>query len=449
MKKEKGIHFYINIDNLNSIIMEEEEKTKKVSHVIHVLDAFFSSIEKYGKKLSKDLVVEKITGSRLHLYVIGEITYAYEIVKAISIYAYRLVEFVNKDIAKYKSIKDLNVSIGVAYGKFYEFEFCTKDYNELTTIGYAANYAAKLQALAKHNELSVSEDIYNSLLDIEKIDYKLNEDVSIRKYKQKCFYSIGLANIKSSVEIFEEDMRLVKEYVNGTNLCDIEFSGIRAPLNFQALSKTQCKEFEGIPVYVDVRDFTSQFDEDDSNLVEMANKTQEILETMYRISTSHGGIHIQFQGDRELSLYHNIPELKENELYQNEKKCFKNAVLASMRMIDSVKKYNVNVGVGEEFGRLFATKIGARGEKDNILLGETVIIADRMEDKNAGKNQIAITTKVYNGLKEEDSYLAEQFSKCGSYYIATIGYAQYMRNVSYKQQAKSNSRNDYNGAWRV
>lgn len=179
----------------------------------------------------------------------------------------------------------------------------------------------------------------------------------------------------------------------------------------------------------------------------MAQKTQQILEAMYRISTGHGGIHVQFQGDRELSLYHNVPGQNVNGIYQAEQKCFKSAVLASMRMIDAVKPYTVHIGVGEDFGRLFATKIGARGEKDNVLLGETVIQADTMEDKNAGEDQVAITAEVYEGLKGEDANMANQFKKIGGCYIATIGYQQYLNSVSYQQQRTNTTRNNYNGAW--
>ena len=231
------------------------------------------------------------------------------------------------------------------------------------------------------------------------------------------------------------------------NLKDIDFAAVRAPLNFGNLSKTQCKKLDGIPVFADVRGFTCQFEEDDSNLEEMAQKTQQILSAMYQVSTEHGGIHVQFQGDRELSLYHNIPGQNVSGVYQSEQKCFKAAILASMRMIDNVKPYKVHIGVGEDFGRLFATKIGARGEKDNILLGETVILADTMEDKHAGEDQVAITTEVYNGLKSEDANLANQFKKVGNCFIATIGYKEYVSNVSFQQQRTNTDRNNYNGAW--
>ena len=448
MKKQSGIHFYINIANFNKIILEEETKTKNVTHAIHALDTFFTSVESFGKKVSKNLVVEKITGSRLHMYVIDELEPAFQVVKAVSAYSYHLAKYIKKDIPKYKSLLDFYINVGVAYGRFYEFEFTTKEgFSELTTIGYAANYAAKLQALSGLNKISISEDIFEGLPDDEQRKYEKVDETSIEKYGQEKYYTVHLVYVESPVKIEDADLLVAKEYANSDNLKDIDFASVRAPLNFRNLSKTQCKKLDGIPVFADVRGFTSQFKEDDSNLEVMTRKTQEILEAMYRVTIGHGGIHVQFQGDRELSLYHNVPGQTINGAYQEEQKCFRSAVLASMRMIDAVKPYSVHIGVGEDFGTLYATKIGARGEKDNILLGETVIQADKLEDNYAGEDQIAITTDVYSGLKIEDKNLASKFKQVGSYFIATIGYKDYLQSASYNQQSTNTSRNKYNGAW--
>lgn len=448
MLKQIGMHFYINIANFNSIILDEESRSGKVTHAIHALDTFFRSIETFGKKQSKNLVVEKITGARLHLYVVDDLSPAFQVVKAVSAYAYKLAKYLNSDIPKYKTLKNFNINIGVAFGKFYDFEFVTQEgFSELTTIGYAANYAAKLQALSDLNKISISEDIYDALNVEDKKNFEEINDTSIIKYGQDKYFTEHLSFIVSPVAITSADMTAAKDYANSDNLGDIDYSDVRGPLNYRNLSKTQCKKLEGIPVFADVRDFTSQFEEDDSNLEEMSLKTQQVLNALYQVTTEHGGIHIQFQGDRELSLYHNVPGQIVNGVYQPEQQCFKTAVLSSMRMIDAVKPYTVHIGVGEDFGRLFATKIGARGEKDNILLGETVIQADAMEDKKAGEDQVAITSEVYNGLKSEDENLADQFKKVGNYYIATISYQQYLRNTSFEQQRINTTRNNYNGAW--
>ena len=448
MKRISGIHFYINIVNYNQIILDEESRTGNVTHAIHALDTFFTSIETFGKASAKSFVVEKITGSRLHLYVVDELLPAFRVVKDVSIYAYRLSKFINTEIPKYKTLLNFIINIGVAHGSFYDFEFTTEDgFSETTTIGYAANFAAKLQALSGSNKISISEDIYDSLTMDEKKNYEQVYESSIKKYDQDKYFTASLALLIPYATIPDSYMLAAKDYANKVNLGDIDYSGVRAPLNFRNLSKTQCKKLEGIPVFADIRGFTCQFNEDDSNLEEMAKKTQQILESMYRVSTCNGGIHVQFQGDRELSLYHNVPAQTENGYSTAEKKCFKPAVLAAIRLIDAVKPYAVHIGVGEDFGSLFATKIGARGEKDNILLGETVIQADAMEDKHAGEDQVAITAGVYEGLKREDASLAAYFKKVDTCYVATIGYQEFMRNASYRQQSINTSRNNYNGAW--
>ena len=60
MEKLEGIHFYINIKNLNQVILDEEEKNGEVNHSIHALDTYFSNIETFGKKhFPNTFVVEK------------------------------------------------------------------------------------------------------------------------------------------------------------------------------------------------------------------------------------------------------------------------------------------------------------------------------------------------------------------------------------------------------
>lgn len=450
MQKLEGVHFYVNIRNFDNIIIDEETKTGNVTHAIHALDTYFSSVESYGKRMyPTTLTVEKITGARLHLYIVDNVLSAYKTVKAVSAFAYRLAGFINKGIPKYKTLLDFSIQVGVAWGKFYDFEFTTREgFSETTTIGYAANYAAKLQALTKLSKISISSDVFNSIPDTEKDEYEKVEDSSINKYGQDCYYTMHLSKLKSPEAITDEDLEAVKKYANNVNLSDIDYADVRQLLSFENLSKTQCKKINGIPVFADVRGFTSQFNEDDSNLEEMTVKTQMVLNAMYSTTVNHGGAHVQFQGDRELSLYHNVPEGMTNGIKRAEVKCYKSAVLAAMRMIDVVKPYKVHIGVGEDFGRLFATKIGARGEKDNILLGTTVITADQMEDKQAGEDQLAITRSLYDGLKAEDINLAKQFKvTTDGFYITTIGFAQYKQNLAFIKQQKDTAGSRYNGAW--
>lgn len=448
MKRFNGVHFYINVANINQIVSGEEKQTGKVNHSIHALDTFFTSIEMYGKKKYPGTFnVEKITGGRLHLYVVEDVRSAFEMVRNISSYAFHVSRIINKEIPKYRTIDDFVIQVGAAYGRFYMFEFSTKEgFSEDTSIGYAANFAAKLQALAEPSSIAISKDIYDGIsIDDQKKFHRVS-DYSIVKYGQDHFYVSHLAFLPfdiNATEVIQE----IRDYSNRVNLSDIEYGSLRKPLNFRDLSVTQCKVLYGIPVFADVRDFTSQFDEDDSNLPEMAEKTKCILTSMYTTTMMNGGIHIQFQGDRELSLYHDVPGRQENGVNIPATACYKAAVLAAMRLIDVVKPFAVHVGIGADYGRLFATKIGARNEKDYLLLGETVIQADMMEDKYAGKDQIAITKDVYNGLLREDLSLAKYFKDNGGPYIATIGYAEYVEGRESARLTSNTNKNKYNGAW--
>jgi len=437
MKKYEGLHFYINIPNLNDVVADEEARTGKVNHSVHALDTYFSMIEAFGKSHFDTFVVEKITGSRLHMYVVDDLNNAFEVVSEVSRFAHKLTAYLNNEIPKYKNLKNFSIQIGACYGEFYDFKFSHDGMEEETTIGYAANYAAKLQGLTVPTYISVSSDIYESLDSEYQKSFTIRRSSKIEKYEQQYFATALVSKLKSKID-FTHDLEKTTQYANGVNLGDINFSEVRTSVNFNNLSKTNAKKVTGIPFFADIRDFTTQFKEDDSNLEEMADTTQDVLSTMYSTVRKYRGIHVQFQGDREMALFHNYPDYD----------CVLDAVQAGLRLIDAVKPLSVSVGIGQSLGTLFAAKIGARGEKDNILLGSTVTEADRYEDEKAGKNQLVISTQIYEKLRELRPTWAKQFSKVddGCYRI-TIGYTGLVEAVSHSHLNANNQKNNYNKAW--
>ena len=72
-----------------------------------------------------------------------------------------------------------------------------------------------------------------------------------------------------------------------------------------------------------------------------------------------------------------------------------------------------------------------------------------MEDKYAGKDQIAITKEVYTGLLKEDRNLAKIFKDNGGSYIATIGFTEYVKARESARLTSNTNKNKYNGAWGV
>lgn len=439
MRRKEGCHFYINIANLNEVVTKEEERTGNVTHAVHALDTFFSSIEAYGKKYYSDIfVVEKVTGSRLHMYITEDMTKAYSAIIDIAVYAYALSYYLNRNVGKYKSLLDFEIQVGCCYGNFYDFIFKTEEKEEETTIGYAANYAAKLQGITSTGFISISENIYEEIGEEQKSFFSIKRDGRISKYGQLCYYTANLSkfNIEKRVE---SGLEYAKEVAHRVNLNEMNFTSLYSKINLDYLTKRESKKIKGIPLFADVRGFTSQFKDDDSNLAEMAKKTQAILMSMYKI-VNRKGTHIQFQGDREFALYHNFGDYD----------CCEDAVLAGMRIIDAVHEFQVCVGVGQSLGKMFVSKIGARGEKDIVVLGHTVIDADSFEDDYAKANQLVIGTEIYQILRTKNIQLAEQFTKLNDRcYYTTVGYKKFMQQLEYNHLTQNNQQRNYNGAWRA
>lgn len=437
MNRLEGIHFYVNVANFNDVVMDEEIRQGKVNHSIHALDTFFSSIESFGKKNFPDtFVVEKITGSRLHMYVLNDIVESYEVVEEVVKFAGNLTKYLNNDIAKYKMLLGFKIQVGVCFGSFYNFEFKRENADEETTIGFAANYAAKLQGLSSVGAIAISSNIFDALEDEKKAIFVKHNSSKLQKYGEDCYYEMPIVKLSGKID-HTESLAKSREYANQINLTDMVFRKPTKSVTFDDLSKKECKEVEGIPLFADIRDFTSQFDNDDMNLEEMAIKTQNILTTMYNQVEQNKGIHVQFQGDREFALFHNYSEYE----------CYLDAVKAGLKMIDAVKAYGVNIGVGQSFGKMFAAKIGARGEKDYLLIGTTVIEADRNEDENAKANQLVISNDIYDALKRINSKWTNIFTKAEGYYYTTSGYNDLANLIAQEQLRSNNRNNNYNGAW--
>lgn len=441
MERNNGIHFYINIKNLYDVIEHEEATTGEIRHSIHALDTFFSSVEGYGQKhYRNELVIEKITGSRLHMYATSsDIMRCFEIVSAVTQYSQKLVYYMSQNISKYKTLVRFQIQSGACYGRFYEFTFKAEQGEELTTIGFACNYAAKLQGLAPTGHITISESIFDELPEYQRSMFRKMESKLIKKYEQSYYYDALISALTTSFN-FDKDLSRASEIAQRVNLQDMQFRSATKPVSFENLSKIECKKIQGIPVFADIRDFTSQFDADDVNLEEMAHKTQNILMTMYQTVTERNGIHVQFQGDREMVLFHDY----------NDYSCASDAVIAGMKMVDKVKDFRVSVGVGQASGRLFATKIGARNSKDNILLGRTVIQADENEDVFAEKNQVVISDDIYNRINAEKPALAKLFrTKAKGLYFTESGYTDFLRRTQETALQQDNNKRNYNGAWRV
>ncbi len=463
MKKMfSGLHFYVNINNLDSILKKEERETDFLKKAFHQMDTFVSTMEYYVE--STNVKVEKLTGSRLHFYVPCTVEDRDDILDALRVVAmaYHLAGYISTNIGKYKNVANYRIGSGMDYGDYTEFEFSDKEseIEELTTIGSPANRAAKLQTNTEDGRLSVSKEVYDLLPDDCSDLFLENEDLSLlvkKKYADLRVYSCSLRELH---EFFaDEDSRYSDsisemedwafERAQKTNLGDIQENGVRKLLDFNDLSLRNCKTLDGIMLFADIRGFTKKFDPDGSNLPEMKQATQIILSQMNKCVHADDGVHVQFQGDRISAIFHKFDGEKADYVFR--------AFRCAFRLIDMVKELNKNeviieaigdqklkIGIGMASGDIFATRLGKRNVKDNVAMGETVKEADYAEDEVAGNqigmaSEIAATKGCYGLLDDSDSkeaaHIKSAFTTRGErFYVSRLGWEDVAKKIDATRQ---------------
>ena len=464
MHKKFGVHFYINIDNLEQILIIDENKNDELKHSFHQLDTFIASIEKFTETFLEDCVVEKFTTSRLHIYYRvecdddgkpKEVSLKNAIVRVFQIICFSrcLVEKL-KSIGKYKNAPKFKIGFGVDIGNFVEFEFKDDELTELTTIGSPANRAAKLQSVIasdKDNDILISKAFFDVVQKyIPEIASKFfgRGDLSSKIVVKAYYYDLTAygGSIKDIEELIAQysswnkrkdaGLDFAEQKANQTNYGDIDFTSARKPIDFNTLSLRAPKVVEGAMFYSDIRGFTNKVDM--SKLQEAERFTKTVLEMMYDCEQADAGVHIQFQGDRDSVVFYNHSDMSKNYAVS--------AVVAGMKMLDGIDNINksrntdkINIGIGIAIGNIFLSRLGLKNGKFNIALGQTVRDADKAEDEKAGTrkegqlSEIAITSEVFQYISSlaKDNILAKNiinnftpFSDSKEFYVTSTKYSQ-------------------------
>lgn len=437
-----GIHFYININNLNSVVRKDENSHENLSRTFHALDAFTYTLEKFAGEFD-DINIEKFTTSRLHFYIPiqnNSETATAEMLEIIA-FSQELSSYINKH-SKYQSLVNFQIGSGADLGKYTEFTFTDKDseISEMTTIGSPANRAAKLQSLCTNGRILVSKEVYDQLSPkFHRIFFGESDATlqSANKYTELTAYGASISDIINELNSNytkrkNRNIQLANEHINNLNLSDMNVSDSTSKLDFFNLSLKNVKSVDdAVMLYSDIRGFTSRVDE--SSLTEINSLTTSVLSMMYKAVIERDGVHIQFQGDRESAVFNR---------YTHEPNDFAiRGILCAMKMLDEVDNLNaklskkINIGIGCAIGTIHATRVGMRGNKFNVTMGQTVSKADIAEDCIAGvgstsnKTEIAITEELYDYISSLKDAIAKKISNSFTqrkydgeiYYVSTTG----------------------------
>lgn len=399
----KGMHLYVNIRNLNYVIRKEEKQTNNLSRVFHAMDNYVSTIEDFINTYNDEVYVEKLTNSRLHIVFYDTVLIAENFLEVIK-FLNQLTGKINSD-NKYQKLVDFKVSMGADYGYFTEFDFNpTTDQNsvEFTSIGFPANRAAKLEGNADEGELLISIEGYTVIRRLLTANLSLTSNSKAQKINIK--YSNSEIYTFSNFENIADTNRYRSKFntaqvrysnnITQKRFGDIIFTDANKQVNFDNLSLLSPKRIDAVVIYADIRGFTKKFNKDGSNLIAMSRTTKLVLKEMYDSVINKGGTHVQFQGDRE-SAFRNDYDQDDYVLKGLQTAMY---ILEKIKLQSQTTGNNFHIGIGCSHGTVYAAKVGIRGHKHNLILGETVKKANFAEDEHAGDDQIAITQDMYSYL---------------------------------------------------
>lgn len=452
-----GLHFYINIKNFDNLV-STDETDGDMSHLFHLLNTFLTTIERYIRDNfnTEYVLIEKLTGSRLHIIIYKECKDALSYFLNISKFAFLLSKFIIA-LPKYKTFSKVSLQIGADFGHFHDFVFqdITNKFEEYVSIGHPANFACKLQGLANPGEILISKRIYDAIdpvagAIITKIDSSRQMDIfnkypdsgniaySIIDTRRDLFYeSLNKKMLFESIDNKKPDsnsyLELARRIAEKTNYNDMEFVEPRKLL-FENWNIKRSARFNAAIVFADVRGFTKKFDPNGANLARMSEITREVLDTMYCNCDDTDGVHIQFQGDREFVFF--------------EEDNIQKSITFALKLNKEISKItDINVGIGINFGKVYATQIGLESEDDsfvkqNIMIGKTVKEADKLEDQCAKAGEIVISNSVYNHRLLNNA-IKKLFQKRDYYWVTMSNFDDYYRTIREIEYKNSSVQNTY------
>lgn len=176
---------------------------------------------------------------------------------------------------------------------------------ELLFLGPSANYAAKI--ISSAGRLRITTELYEELPDnLQEICTKIDDDV----YQINAITQTRLDELLVEYKINwdrEASTERIAEDKRSFPLKDIEYSSANTLIDIDALSIRNNKKVMGASIFGDIAGFTAYIDS-----AETDEKKREALRVLHAIrrematvvKTDHGGIRVQYQGDRVQGIFH-------------------------------------------------------------------------------------------------------------------------------------------------
>jgi class 3 adenylate cyclase len=272
---------------------------------------------------------------------------------------------------------------------------------ELLFIGSPANHAAKI--LSSAQRLRLTKNVYDGLPDdLRGLCFKIDED----SYQLRHVCSNDLDELLTAHKLTwkrEASAAHIENDKERFPLDRINYSSAEMPIDLDMLSIFNNKRVLAASLFADVSGFTRYVDaatseEDQQAALRVFHSIRK--ETARVIKGDFNGLRIQYQGDRIQGLFH----LPQNDKAALVKKAVETAAGLQSSMEYTLKAClpeisDLRLAIGIDLGTTLVSKLGARGQRDCICLGEAVENAAQLEERSEG-GQVGLSSNVFHQLPD-------------------------------------------------
>lgn len=396
-----GSHIYLDIRNIDSLVEEAGNDKDKQRKLIRALNTLLRA----QNSLFPDQQIIQVQSARLHIINFKPYEDKANICKSSIVAALNYISFIHdvfNDV--FHELTGLSCSAGSSHGKFFVGNIGKKGDRELISLGSSANWGAKI--LNGSGTLNITEESYLVLpADLKAIFSK-------EVFKDRVIYSSKILSWNEYPELKknyacdydpEALKSLIKDYKDSIALADIDITGTIQKLDFTLLSAKNTKRFHTVTLFCDLDGFTTYISEAEKNgtVKELVRLFHGVRCELQNVVEDFDGVPVQHRGDCLIATF-NLPVDDEKK-----HKKIENVIQAAVGLLSSMEelnKYfkdypNLNLAIGIDGGMTIATKLGTNGDKDKILIGNSVTKAENLQQDQTSGNEVVMTKHQYDLLE--------------------------------------------------
>lgn len=196
--------------------------------------------------------------------------------------------------------------------------------------------------------------------------------------------------------------KAVADDLRSIPLKDVEYADAQVLVDFESLSVRRSKRIFAASVFADIDGFTKCIHEagtDEEKKPLLLGFAAVRKELAFVVRRDHEGRRVQYQGDRQQSLFH-LPSGDERKIAE----AALQAAVAQLSSFELVLKEKIpalaplKLTIGVDMGITIATRLGGYGKRDRICIGDAVYEAAAIQEKCHG-DEIGISKTVRDALR--------------------------------------------------